>query len=162
MPEFVSCKHCGETGTCRNAFEGNSCARCKDYWIKEIKTFKPKDIESGLVCSVCWGKGVTEPTSSKWLNRFTPVLAGGFVLFAFALLFFFGFLNRGSVDFDKILVFASTLIGSITGYYFGGEKATSSAVSVIRKLPAKKTDVSELEPASQQQQLRAPDTPLSE
>lgn len=149
MPEFVTCKHCDETGTCKNRLDGNSCARCRAYWVKEIKNYQPQEIESGLVCSVCWGKGVTEPTSTKWQNRFTPVLASVFVVFAFVLIAVFGF---WAVDgFDKVLVFASTLIGSITGYYFGGEKAAGREVATIKKIPVEKPNVGSLNAANQSQ-----------
>jgi len=121
MLDFVTCKHCGETGTCANGSNRNSCARCRTHWINQQANYQPKDEEMGLVCSVCWGKGVTEPTSSKWQNRFTPILASCFVLLAFILVGVLGW--RNSDGFDKVLVFASTLIGSITGYYFAGERA---------------------------------------
>jgi hypothetical protein len=64
----------------------------------------------------------------------------GFVLFGFMLLFVFG-LGITSTNgclapnphFDKILVFVSTLIGSITGYYFGGEHAKAAARAAAAK-----------------------------
>jgi phage terminase large subunit-like protein len=121
MLQFVSCKHCGETGTCINGTNKMSCARCRSKWMAEDANYHPKDDESGLVCSVCWGKGVTEPTSSKWQNRFTPLLAGSFVLLAFLLVFVAVLFKPEALG--QVLVFAGTLIGSITGYYFAGERA---------------------------------------
>jgi hypothetical protein len=135
MLDFVTCKHCSETGTCSNGADGRSCARCRAHWISRDEAYKPKDEETGLVCSVCWGKGVTEPTSSKWQNRFTPVLASGFVVLAFFLVILFGALKLP--EFDKVLVFASTLIGSITGYYFGGERGMGK-VPASAKAPAQR------------------------
>lgn len=75
----------------------------------------------GLVCSVCWGKGLAELSSAKWNYRYPAILAIVFVLLGFLLLFVFAW--RDYQHFDKLLVFVSTLIGSITGYYFGGERA---------------------------------------
>jgi len=120
MLDFVTCKHCGETGTCTSGSDGNSCARYAAFWINHVPNYQPKESEKGLVCSVCWGKGVTEPTSSKWQNRFTPILASCFVVLAIVMVILFGLLKLEG--FDKVLVFASTLIGSVTGYYFGGER----------------------------------------
>ncbi|HEX8197533.1 MAG TPA: hypothetical protein VF571_15165 [Pyrinomonadaceae bacterium] len=150
MAEFVTCKHCDETGTCKNRLDGSSCARCRAYWVSAIKNYQPQETESGLVCSVCWGKGVTEPTSTKWQNRFTPILASVFVVFAFVLIAGFGiWAEVGS--FDKVLVFASTLIGSITGYYFGGERAAGREVATIKKIPIEKPNAGSLNPANQSQ-----------
>ena len=82
---------------------------------------------TGLVCSVCWGKGVAEPSQSKWEYRFPAVLAIIFVALGFGTLlvvFLVPLLKSGadSQQFDKVLVFVSTLVGSVTGYYFGGER----------------------------------------
>ena len=124
MLDFVNCKHCAETGTCARGAGGTSCARCRAHWLEHTKQYVPKDVETGLVCSVCWGKGVTEPTSSKWQNRFTPVLASSFVALAFLLIFVV--LIFKTEHLEKVLVFAGTLIGTITGFYFGGERSTGS------------------------------------
>jgi hypothetical protein len=74
----------------------------------------------GLRCSVCGGIGQDEPTTFKWHNRFLPILTGAFVAGAVILILVFGLLQHP--HFDKVLVFTSTLVGSITGYYYGGEK----------------------------------------
>ena len=144
MLEFVTCKHCEETGTCTNGSNGDSCTRCIAYWIQYVQNYKPKEVEKGLVCSVCWGKGVTEPTSSKWQNRFTPILAMVFVLLAFLLVFVFGLFKIP--DFDKVLVFAGTLIGSITGYYFGGEKVANKLVPTRNKREVQQANTPSLPP----------------
>jgi hypothetical protein len=129
MLEFVVCKHCNETGTCKNGRDNSSCARCEAYWAQSLKTYKTREGEP-VLCSVCWGKGVAEPLSSKWENRFTPILATAFVLLAFLAIFVFG--SRD--EFEKILVFASTLIGSVTGYYFGGERKSKSLPPTSQKV----------------------------
>ena len=123
MPDYVTCKHCDETGTCKG-INGISCGRCVAFWDNSIRGFdKSTGNVSGLVCSVCWGKGIAEPSSSKWAYRFPAVLAIIVVVSAISLLVLFEWLK--SEHFDKILVFVSTLAGSVTGYYFGGEKANS-------------------------------------
>lgn len=120
MADFVTCKHCSETGTCAKGVNGKSCPRCIAYWADAISNFKASGDEVGLVCSVCSGKGIAEPSSLKWEYRFPAILASIFVVLAFSLIVFFGW---GPNDhFDKVLVFVSTLVGSITGYYFGGER----------------------------------------
>jgi hypothetical protein len=86
----------------------------------------------GLPCTVCWGAGSVEPTSLKFQNRFVPILASVFVGLAFLTIFLFGFF---STHLDKILPFAGTLIGSITGYYFaerGDAKRQTDARPVRR------------------------------
>src|ERR1051325_9616414 len=106
MLEFVNCKHCTETGTCSNGENKTRCARCRAHWVQSLPTNKPAQTETGIVCSVCWGKGVTEPTSSKWQNRFTPALAIGFVSLAFILVFVVALFRAEHLD--QVLVFAGT------------------------------------------------------
>ena len=84
---------------------------------------------------MCWGKGLAELSSSKWNYRYPALLAIVFVFLAFLLLFVFGVLRYE--HFDKLLVFVSTLIGSITGYYFGGERAKATARAVTPVPPKK-------------------------
>jgi hypothetical protein len=74
------------------------------------------------------GRGSVEPFSLKLQNRFLPFFAMGFV---FLLLVFLAVaLYLGTANFDKIIGFAGTLIGSITGYYFGGKHIeTSTSIS---------------------------------
>src|SRR5689334_19821418 len=76
----------------------------------------------GLVCSVCWGRGVTEVASEKWNYRYPAILSGIFVVLAFGTLLISGLNNQFNEYFDKVIVFVSTLIGSITGYYFAGSR----------------------------------------
>jgi hypothetical protein len=109
-PGFLSCAHCGGTGTCRNGSAGDSCAVC-------IKKNKIEDQAStGLVCSVCLGYGALEPRMSRVRNLIAPVFALLIVCTALALAWFFA----GDEHFTEVLAFAATLIGSITGYYFAG------------------------------------------
>jgi len=65
---------------------------------------------------------LAETASSQWDYRFPGILAIVFIGTAFGLLYYF----HDSPHFDRILVFVSTLIGSVTGYYFGGERRRST------------------------------------
>ena len=51
-------------------------------------------------------------------KHFTPSLALVFVGLAFLTIILLGW--RESEHFESVLTFASTLIGGITGFYFGG------------------------------------------
>ena len=118
MAELVACKHCNESGTCRNGEGDASCDRCAAFWSGRDQQFPKTGKHTGLVCSVCMGRGLAETASSQWDYRFPGILAILFVGVAFGLLYYF----NNSPHFDKILVFVSTLVGSVTGYYFGGER----------------------------------------
>jgi hypothetical protein len=76
---------------------------------------------------VCDGRGSVEPFSLKLQNRFLPFFAMGFVFLL--LVFLAGALFKDMEHFDKIIGFAGTLIGSITGYYFGGKHIETSTSS---------------------------------
>ena len=65
---------------------------------------------------------MAETASSQWDYRFPVILAILFIGIAFGLLYYF----QNSPHFDTILVFVSTLVGSVTGYYFGGERRRST------------------------------------
>jgi uncharacterized membrane protein len=122
MAELVLCKHCNETGTCRNGEGDASCDRCAAFWSGRDKQFPKTGKHTGLVCSVCSGRGLAETASSQWDYRFPVILAILFIVIAFGLLYYF----QNSPHFDTILVFVSTLVGSVTGYYFGGERRRST------------------------------------
>ena len=109
---FVTCAHCSGSGTCKNGENESSCYACK----KEIK-YKKTEPTSGLVCSVCRGVGVAEPKSVRIHNRIVPLLAILIVYFTLAIVM----LKSSNENFSEILAFAGTLIGSVTGYYFGGK-----------------------------------------
>jgi hypothetical protein len=126
MPEMAKCLHCKESGTCTNGANGLSCARCVAFWQKRKECPADSGQQTGLVCSICWGKGIAEVSSAKWTYRYPAFLASGFILLAFILLFIYG-LRENKEHFDKVLVFVSTAIGSITGYYFGGERARATS-----------------------------------
>ena len=113
---FMKCAHCSGTGTCKNAENENTCLVC----IKEQKV-KSNGHTSGLVCSVCHGIGMAEPKSLRIHNRIVPMLA---ILIVYLALFLVILLSSKE-HFSEILAFAATLIGSITGYYFGGKKTSS-------------------------------------
>jgi hypothetical protein len=121
MAERIVCAHCKTTGVCSNGENGAACAVCANTGGKFHDYSKfPK----GLVCSVCDGRGGVEPFSLKLQNRFLPYFAMGFV--SILLLFLIYALHLGIPQFDKVVGFAGTLIGSITGYYFGGKHIESS------------------------------------
>lgn len=107
---FLQCAHCHESGTCSSGNDGISCEVC----TKQAKAKKPS---VGLVCSVCNGLGSAEPKTFRLQNRLVPVLAIFLAYVAFILILF----SLGSQHFSEILAFCGTLIGSITGYYFGGK-----------------------------------------
>lgn len=117
MQERENCEHCKKTGTCHTGTEGRSCAYC----IKKSRLVETAEEKiKGIPCASCYGRGTVEPTSLKVQNRLIPALTGLFVLLAFVLIFVFGFWKPD--HFTAVLAFCTTLIGSITGYYFGGKK----------------------------------------
>jgi len=146
MADFVECKHCQAAGTCKSGANDKSCAVCREFWrekwyktyAKELKDQRaPQFQESdgdGFVCSVCRGLGVVEMPSTKWDYRFPAILALLFIIATFWLIYYFD----GSKDasrFQQVLVFASTLIGSITGYYFAGARRSGLSVQPVKKVP---------------------------
>jgi hypothetical protein len=136
MADHVECKHCGQTGTCTNGPDRQSCGRCIAAWQPASpSTSTPARTypTEGLVCAVCNGTGVAELSSSKWDYRLPAALAILLILFAFTSIFVF--LAWDDKDIDKVLVFAGTLIGSVTGYYFGGERSRRGAqLSPVRRI----------------------------
>lgn len=72
-----------------------------------------------MVCSVCGGVGEIEPFTERLHNRTAPLLA---IIIVYVALFMVWFMaESNNQHFAEILAFSSTLIGSITGYYFGGK-----------------------------------------
>ena len=120
--DLVPCAHCATLGTCRNGQEGAGCSRCQAFWIGRGEKLESFSDRTGIVCSVCWGKGLAEPSNQKWQYRFPAMLALLIIVAAVFLLFLFD----GKKEFDKVIVFVSTLVGSVTGYYFGGERKSHS------------------------------------
>jgi hypothetical protein len=125
LVDASQCQHCGTLGTCTTGNNGHSCARCKAVWVKEFGIDPGKEYK-GLVCSVCRGRGIAESHRVKWEYRFPAVLALIFVFLTFMLLYF---RQRIGIDPGLALTFAGTLIGSITGFYFGGAKTSSSSLT---------------------------------
>lgn len=65
-------------------------------------------------------------------------MAIGIVVSGFIVLLVLG-LTRFD-HFDTLLVFISTLIGSITGFYFGGERARAATSTESSKTPKSNKD----------------------
>jgi hypothetical protein len=122
--DLVPCAHCSSSGSCASGENQAGCARCQDFWSERGKQFAGLSDRKSIVCSVCWGKGLAEPSNQKWQYRFPAMLALLIVVSAVFLLCWFA--NNSA--FDKIIVFVGTLVGSVTGYYFGGERRGASVV----------------------------------
>jgi hypothetical protein len=110
--EFISCAHCQGSGTCKNGEDDSSCFVCL-----KARKLTTNDKQTGLVCSVCKGLGVVEPLTARLRNRIVPVLALLIVYVAMYMLMHFA----NTDHFNEVLAFVATLIGSVTGYYFGGK-----------------------------------------
>jgi hypothetical protein len=117
--KVIPCRHCNSEGTFRSGENGNSCEVCVRKNLKWTLAFCFSKPRYGMVCSVCKGIGEIEPFTERLHNRIVPALAIVLVYFALALVWFMAFLENQY--FSEILAFSSTLIGSITGYYFGGK-----------------------------------------
>ena len=111
MNQLYPCAHCSGSGTCTNGKENESCFVCN-------KEAKAKVGSKNLVCSVCGGIGLAEIKSDRINRRTAPLLAILIAYFALIFVFFLAFTNNQ--HFSEGLAFSGTLIGSITGYYFGG------------------------------------------
>jgi len=79
----------------------------------------------GLICSVCEGRGTVEPHSVKLTNRFLPYFSMVFVLVLLGFLAWVIY-RDDNYYFQGVLGFVSTMIGSITAYYFGGKVNSST------------------------------------
>jgi hypothetical protein len=146
MSDYVDCKHCGAQGTCANAPGNKSCAVCREHWREQwFKTYAknanaqqmsalPDNDTDGLVCSVCRGLGSAEMPSTKWDYRFPAGLALIFIIASFGLIYYFN-QTRDEQRFQQVLIFASTLIGSITGYYFGGARRSGRSLDAPKTSP---------------------------
>lgn len=124
MNERLGCAHCEETGTCHKGTNGDSCAVCSKNYL---------DKPTGLVCSVCGGRGTVEPHSLKLQNRFLPYFSMGFMVVLLAFLALAMYADEDKY-FDKVLGFVSAMVGSITAYYFGG-KTTQTIVTDKKTSP---------------------------
>ena len=128
-PEACSstCKHCDESGTCRTL---TSLVVVSVHAGGGRISFGPEDPTNGLICSVCWGKGLVEASAAKWSNRFPFISSSGLVLLGFACFFL---ISWTKIDEHQALTFSGTLLGSITGFYFGGERGRLAASSTGTK-----------------------------
>jgi drug/metabolite transporter (DMT)-like permease len=125
--DLVPCAHCESKGSCKTG-----CPRCRAFWIQRESGLENVSDWAGIVCSVCWGKGVAEPSNQKWQYRFPAMLALLILVVAVFLLLWFSGKDQKEA-FDRILVFVSTLVGSVTGYYFGGERKGATVVPQPKK-----------------------------
>jgi hypothetical protein len=122
MDGFQPCAHCAGKGTCRNGPEEGGCQICFAHWRERYPKTKDNPQVGAIKCSTCWGRGIVEPPgATKWDYKTPAYLGGLLALCSFALLFTLAF-RRDPEGFSKSLVFVGTLLGSITGYYFGGQK----------------------------------------
>ena len=112
MNKPIKCAHCESTGSCHSGKDGRSCSTC----VKE-KKLKESQEHYGIVCSVCNGHGIAETKTARIHNRIVPILA---LLIVYVSLFIVWASMSFGDNLDSILPFAATLIGSVTGFYFGG------------------------------------------
>lgn len=116
----LPCAHCAGSGTCLNGPDSKSCAVCvrghRRFWGL-LPSKIPYD-SAGIVCSVCSGVGNLEPLSIRLQKRIVPLLA---MFIVYVALYIVATLATRE-NFSEVLAFAGTLIGSITGYYFGGRQ----------------------------------------
>jgi len=105
-----ACAHCAGTGTCKAMPTGESCAAC----IKRNELKKGSYI--GLACGTCGGLGITDTYTYRITHRTQPLLSIVLVVSALFLVVFFGIFR--SEYFHEVLAFCTTLIGSVTGFYF--------------------------------------------
>ncbi len=114
---LIPCAHCEGKGICHSGKDESSCEIC----TRKVRLFGISSRKIyGIVCSVCYGGGVVEPMTERLNKRIEPLLAIILVYVALFMVWFMATVNNQ--HFPAILAFSSTLIGSITGYYFGGKK----------------------------------------
>lgn len=114
LKDHVPCAHCSASGTCASGPNGASCLVC-------LREHKIKDKSAvGIACGVCMGYGIAEPKTARLKNRLVPILSLLIVYLALAMVM----ILSSKEHFTEVLAFAATLIGSVTGYYFGGKNKT--------------------------------------
>ena len=111
----IQCAHCKSSGTCATAGSGASCAVCVSKHKLPAATSQDQR-HTGIVCSVCSGHGHVEPFTTRLQQRIAPLLAIVLVYAALGLIWS----HASKENFHELLAFAGTLIGSVTGFYFGG------------------------------------------
>ncbi|WP_155489115.1 molecular chaperone DnaJ [Photobacterium leiognathi] len=114
---LYECKHCTGTGTCTTGHNQDSCRACIQR--AEIPFWRRKN-QTGLICGVCSGLGITEPTTDRMNKRIAPVLAIYLTGILLGLLTYA--LIMESQYFTELLAFSSAIIGSVVGYYFSNKK----------------------------------------
>ena len=121
---YADCAHCNKSGTCHTGIDASSCERCTSRIRRWTLNFASRAPAKGLVCSVCWGTGRVQPFSDKLQDRFPALFAIGLTLS----------LMLGSVataawaptQLEKVLTFTTTLLSSITGFYFGNRTQSAA------------------------------------
>ncbi len=125
MTDRYPCAHCSTSGTCKTANDGKSCAACVRKNGLQADNYGGSACNDAIVCSVCRGIGSVEPVSLGFQKHFTSSLALVFVGLAFTIIIIFGVMGDQFIHFETVLAFAGTLIGSITGFYFGGARRSN-------------------------------------
>lgn len=140
MIDRYPCAHCDSSGTCHCAADGKSCAVCVKKNRLRADSYGGSDRNDSIVCSVCKGIGSVEPASLGFRKHFTASLALIFVGLAFTVIIIFGL--RDSAHFETVLAFAGTLIGSVTGFYFGGARSSvqEARAETAEKSPSRVED----------------------
>ncbi|RRV03629.1 molecular chaperone DnaJ [Stutzerimonas xanthomarina] len=113
------CAHCSGTGTCNSSSAGESCAVC----VK--KNELRKGSYYGLSCGTCGGLGKTDTLTYRLTHRTQPIISILLVSISLLLVLFFGLIK--SPYFHEVMAFCTTLIGSVTGYYFSSKRADGIA-----------------------------------
>ena len=119
MPEIKTslypCQHCKETGTCTTGKDGASCLACINF-----HKIKEKGACFGLACGTCLGIGKAEPKTDRVNKRMRSVLS---LLIVYLILVITAILGiNQNPYFTEFLVFAGTIIGSITAFYYSNTK----------------------------------------
>ncbi len=116
--ELHTCAHCSGSGTCKTGSAGESCAVC----VK--KNELRKGTYTGLACGTCGGLGKTDSFTYRITHRTQPALA---IILVVIPLFLIGFFSiTESQYFHEILAFCTTVIGSVTGFYFSTRARTEA------------------------------------
>ncbi|QTT91440.1 hypothetical protein [Pseudomonas chlororaphis] len=113
----TECKHCEASGTCKNGLDGSACAACHAmHLLKGLASDAPTN---GLPCGICKGTGIAELFTEKLQNRIVPFISLFIITVTLALVFYLAY--GASQQQSEALTLAGTLVGSVTGYYFGGK-----------------------------------------